>query len=76
MNTNMMELNLNEMEQVNGGWDWLKAAMGSIIGGVGGAGIGLTVSGFLVASGPVGWAILAGGAAGAVAVGAITGNFD
>ena len=76
MNTNMMELNLNEMEQVNGGWDWLSAAMGSIIGGVGGAGIGLTVSGFLVASGPVGWAILAGGAAGAVAVGAIAGNFD
>ena len=76
MNTNMKELNLNEMEMANGGWDWLSAAMGSIIGGVGGAGIGLTVSGFLVASGPVGWAILAGGAAGAVAVGAIAGNFD
>ena len=76
MNSNMMELNLNEMEQVSGGWDWLKAAMGSIIGGAGGAGIGLTVSGFLVASGPVGWAILAGGAVGAVAVGAIAGNFD
>lgn len=76
MDTNMKELNLNEMEMANGGWDWLSAAMGSIIGGVGGAGIGLTVSGFLVASGPVGWAILAGGAAGAVAVGAIAGNFD
>ena len=79
MNTNemnMKELNLNELEQANGGWDWLKAAMGSIIGGAGGAGIGLTVSGFLVASGPVGWAILAGGAVGAVAVGAIAGNFD
>ena len=24
MNTNMKELNLNELEMVNGGWDWKK----------------------------------------------------
>ena len=76
MNTNLKELNLNELnldelETVNGGWSWMSAAMGGLIGGSGGAAIGL-----LAVSGPVGWAILAGGAAGAVVVGAITGNFD
>ena len=49
--------------------------MGGIIGGTGGAGIGLLATA-AAASGPVDWIILAGGAAGAVSVGAITGNFD
>ena len=75
MNTNTMELNMNEMEMVNGGWNWLSAAMGGLIGGTGGAAIGLLATA-AAASGPVGWAILAGGAAGAAVVGAITGNFD
>lgn len=75
MNTNRIELSLDELEAVNGGWDWLSAAMGGLIGGTGGAGIGLMATA-AAASGPVGWVILAGGAAGALAVGAITGNFD
>ena len=74
MNTNMMELNLNEMEQANGGWDWLSAAMGALIGGSGGAAIGVISVAASVAIGPVGWVALVGGTA--VAVGAITGNFD
>ncbi len=60
MNTNMKELNLNEMEMINGGWNWetalvciipssiLSAAFGTAIagvpGGVVGAGLGLAVS--------------------------------
>jgi len=75
MNNNMMELTIDQMEMVNGGWDWMSAAMGALIGGTGGAGIGLMATA-AAATGPVGWAILAGGVIGAVAVGAITGNFD
>ena len=74
MNTNTMELNLNEMEQVNGGWDWLTAAMGALIGGSGGAAIGVISVAASVAVGPVGWIALVGGTA--VACGAITGNFN
>ena len=44
MNTNTMELNLNEMEQVNGGIEWGKifkeAAWGVGIGAACGAGVG------------------------------------
>jgi hypothetical protein len=32
MNTNMMELNLDEMEMVNGGFDWDFVARGGCIG--------------------------------------------
>ena len=35
MNTNTMELNLNEMEQISGGrWNWKDAIIGGVIGGV------------------------------------------
>ena len=49
MNTNMMELNLNEMELVNGGIEWGKifkeAAWGLGIGAGIGAGVGAVVVG-------------------------------
>ena len=50
MNTNMMELNLDEMEMVNGGWDLWGSVKGALIG----AGSGAVV-------GAIGGAILAGG---------------
>ena len=41
MNTNTVELNLNEMELANGGWSWknfgIGAAAGAILGAAGGA---------------------------------------
>lgn len=43
MNTNTMELNLNEMEMVNGGWSWDGFVNGVIGGAYGGACIGATV---------------------------------
>ena len=65
MNTNMMELNMNEMKMVNGGIEWGKifkeAAWGAGIGAACGAGVGAFF-------GPVGLAIGAG--VGAVVVGA------
>ena len=39
MNTNMKELNLNEMEMINGGWDWGKSVLWGIVGTVAGAAI-------------------------------------
>ena len=64
MNTNTMELNMNEMELVNGGIEWGKifkeAAWGIGIGAASGAGVGAFF-------GPVGLAIGAG--VGAVVVG-------
>ena len=50
MNNNMMELNLNEMEKVNGGFDWVKAVVwgtvgaGMVFGGVVGGAIGVAGS--------------------------------
>ena len=38
MNNNMMELNLNEMEKVNGGFDWVKAVVWGTVGATVGAG--------------------------------------
>ena len=32
MNTNTMELNLDEMEKVNGGFDWVKAVVWGTVG--------------------------------------------
>ena len=55
MNTNMKELNLNEMEMINGGWKWkdvvcnalfvgtIGAVSGGVLAGLPGAAIGGTV---------------------------------
>ncbi len=40
-----MELNLNEMEQVSGGWDWKRSCVGAALGVVGGAWIGGSIGG-------------------------------
>ena len=40
MNNNMMELNLNEMEKVNGGFDWVKAVVWGTVGATVGASVG------------------------------------
>ena len=65
MNTNMMELNMNEMELVNGGIEWGKIFKEAAWGAGIGAGCGAAAGAFF---GPVGLAIGAG--IGAVAVGA------
>ena len=74
MNTNMKELNLNEMETVNGGFDWDTFGFSTLLGGSTGAGLAFLGTLFVV-SNPAGWvtgAVLAGGAiAGAVAGGGI-----
>ena len=42
----MMELNLNELEKVNGGrWDLTGAIMGGVLGGLGGASVGASLGG-------------------------------
>ena len=64
MNTNMMELNMNEMELVNGGIEWGKIFKEAAWGVGIGAGIGAGAGAFF---GPVGLAIDAG--VGAVVVG-------
>ena len=64
MNTNMMELNMNEMETVNGGIEWGKILKEAAWGAGIGAGCGAAAGAFF---GPVGLAIGAG--VGAVVVG-------
>ena len=64
MNTNMMELNMNEMELVNGGIEWGKIFKEAAWGVGIGAACGSAVGAFF---GPVGLAIGAG--VGAVVVG-------
>ena len=47
MNTNemnMKELNLDEMELVNGGFDLIGCIKGAVIGGIGGGAIGVAGS--------------------------------
>ena len=70
MNTNTVELNLNDMEMVNGGWDWSNFGLGAVTGG----GLGFVIGGgaAVLASGPIGWAI-AGAVIGAGALGAAAG---
>ena len=70
MENNMKELNLNEMEMVNGGWDWSDFGLGAVTGG----GLGFIIGGgaAVLATGPVGWAI-AGAVVGAAALGAAAG---
>ena len=74
MNTNAMELTLNEMEMVNGGFDWNKCGIWSLFGGTAAAGLA-TLGTIAVVSNPAGWvlgAVFAGSAiAGAVAGGGI-----
>ena len=65
MNTNMKELNMNEMELVNGGWSWKNCGIGAVAGAVLGA------AGGALAGGWAGAAIC--GVAGAV-VGAFSGG--
>ena len=69
MENNMKELNLNEMEMVNGGWNWKNCletgGVSGIIGGLCGTVVG-------IATGPVGWcalggALILGGTCGAIA---------
>ena len=59
MNTNMKELNLNEMEMINGGWDWGKSILWGIVGTIAGAAIGAQIGG---APGAVAGAVIGGGA--------------
>ena len=58
MNNNMMELNMNEMELVNGGFNIFRAIVGGVVGGMGGAALGGTFGGIPGA--------VVGGVAGAV----------
>ena len=59
MNTNMMELNMNELEMVNGGWNIGKSILWGIVGTVVGASIGAQIGG---APGAVAGAVICGGA--------------
>ena len=43
METNMMELNPDQMEMINGGWNWKKALFGGAVGAVAGGMIGAHV---------------------------------
>ena len=67
MNNNMMELNMNEMELVNGGVNIFRAITGAVLGGLGGAALGGTF-------GSIPGAVV-GGVAGAV-TGAAVGGAD
>lgn len=69
MNNNTMELNLNELEMINGGWNW----KGFGVGFATGAGYGVFIGGSLgvCVGGGVGGVVGAaiGGVAGGVAMG-------
>lgn len=68
---NRKELSMEELEMVNGGWDWEMFGLGSFVGaGTGGCVCGVLA---LAASGPVGWATLGGAAVGAAALGTYSG---
>ena len=43
MNTDMMELNLDQLEMVSGGWNWKKCLFGGSVGAVAGGLIGAHV---------------------------------
>ena len=67
MNTNTMELNLNEMEQISGGkWNWKDAIIGGVIGGVSLGMLGACLGG--VPGAVIGGAIAAGAGAALPAV--------
>ena len=68
MNTNTMELNLNEMELVNGGADPIQTAAAAGAGGiVGGASSGVLGICLGLATGPIGWMALGGALLGGAA---------
>ena len=68
MDTNTMELNLNEMELVNGGADPIQTAAtagaGGIVGGASGGVLGICLG---LATGPIGWMALGGALLGGAA---------
>ena len=68
MNANTMELNLNEMELVNGGADPIQTAAaagaGGIVGGASGGVLGICLG---LATGPIGWMALGGALLGGAA---------
>ena len=68
MNTNTMELNLNEMELVNGGADPIQTAAaagaGGIVGRASGGVLGICLG---LATGPIGWMALGGALLGGAA---------
>ena len=68
MNTNTMELNLNEMGLVNGGADPIQTAAaagaGGIVGGASGGVLGICLG---LATGPIGWMALGGALLGGAA---------
>ena len=68
MKTNTMELNLNEMELVNGGADPIQTAAaagaGGIVGGASGGVLGICLG---LATGPIGWMALGGALLGGAA---------
>lgn len=68
---NTMELNLEQMEMANGGWNWKCFGLGSFVGGT----LAGSIAGGLAlcASGPVGWVALGGAAIGAAALGIYAG---
>ena len=59
MNTSTVELNLNELEMVTGGWNWKKSVFWGVFGTVIGASIGAQIGG---GPGAVAGAIIGGGA--------------
>ena len=72
MNTNMMELNMEEMKMTNGGFDWNRVISGSCFGGV----IGMLGAGIAIAAMAKPVTLVAGGVAfvGTVTVGVATGG--
>ena len=68
MNTKTMELNLNEMELVNGGADPIQTAAaagaGGIVGGASGGVLGICLG---LATGPIVWMALGGALLGGAA---------
>ena len=68
MDTNTMELNLDEMELVNGGADPIQTAAaagaGGIVGGASGGVLGICLG---LAAGPIGWMALGGALLGGAA---------
>lgn len=72
MDMSRTELNMDELEQVNGGWDLRKTIGGAVLGGGTGFFIGAAVAVGL--SGPVGWCLAGGTLAGAAILGAVHGS--